>query len=101
MAKDILTNTELIDSLIGDLNSLPKKMIDGQFIQFCGTVYRMGQKLINLRNTIDNDIKNRNKTIETLKEELRNVGHEVNDMTPAEFIKRMNQGKDGAENGGN
>lgn len=101
MAKDILTNTELIDSIIGDLNSLPKKLIDGQFIQFCGTVYRMGQKLINLRNTIDNDIKNRNKTIETLKEELRNAGHEVDDMTPAEFIERMNHGKDGAENGGN
>ena len=101
MAKDLMTNSELISSIIVDLNSLPKCLINGQFIQFCNIVTSMGQKLINLRNTIDNDIKNRNKTIETLKEELRNAGHEVDDMTPAEFIERMNQGKDGAENGGN
>ena len=93
MAKDIMTNTELIESLIVDLNSLPKKLIDGQFIQFCSTIYQMGQKLINLRNTIDNDIKNRNQTIETLKEELRNAGHGVEDMTPQEFIDSIS--KDG------
>lgn len=92
MAKDIMTNTELIESLIVDLNSLPKKLIDGQFIQFCSTIYQMGQKLINLCNTIDNDIKNRNQTIETLKEELRNAGHNVNDMTPQQFIDSMKDG---------
>ena len=99
MAKDIMTNSELIDSIITDLNDIPKKLIDGQFIQACGIVYRMGQKLINLRNTIDDDLKNKNDIIETLKEELRNAGHEVVDMTPAEFIEQVNCGKDGAKNG--
>ena len=97
MAKDIMSNTELIDSLIVDLNSLPKKLIDGQFIQFCATVVQMGQKLGNLKKTIDDDVKNRNAIIETLKEELRNAGHEVQDMTPKEFIDSMN--KDGGLNG--
>ena len=93
MAKDIMTNSEMIGSIINDLNSLPKLLINGQFVLFCGTIYQMGQKLSNLRNTIDNDIKNRNQTIETLKEELRNAGHGVEDMTPQEFIDSIS--KDG------
>lgn len=93
MAKDLMTNSELISSIIVDLNSLPKCLIDGQFIQFCNIVTSMGQKLVNLRNTIDNDLKNREKTIETLKEELRNAGHGVKDMTPQEFIDSIS--KDG------
>lgn len=99
MAKDLMTNSELISSIIVDLNSLPKCLIDGQFIQFCNIVTSMGQKLVNLRNTIDNDLKNREKTIETLKEELRAVGHEVTDMTPQQFVDGfMNkEEKDGAE----
>ena len=98
MAKDIMTNTELVESLILDLNSLPKKMIDGQYIHFCSTVYQMAQKLINLRNTINNDLKNRDETIETLKEELRAAGHDVVDMTPQQFVDEfMNKEKDGAE----
>lgn len=99
MAKDLMTNSELISSIIVDLNSLPKCLIDGQFIQFCNIVTSMGQKLVNLRNTIDNDLRNREKTIETLKEELRAVGHEVTDMTPQQFVDDfMNkEEKDGAE----
>ena len=99
MAKDLMTNSELISSIIVDLNSLPKCLIDGQFIQFCNIVTSMGQKLVNLKNTIDDDLKNRDKTIETLKEELRAVGHEVNDMTPQQFIDEVmdKEEKDGVE----
>ena len=99
MAKDLMTNSELISSIIVDLNSLPKCLIDGQFIQFCNIVTSMGQKLVNLRNTIDNDLKNREKTIETLKEELRAAGHGVKDMTPQQFIDEVmdKEEKDGVE----
>ena len=99
MAKDLMTNSELISSIIVDLNRLPKCLIDGQFIQFCNIVTSMGQKLVNLRNTIDNDLKNREKTIETLKEELRAAGHGVKDMTPQQFIDEVmdKEEKDGAE----
>lgn len=101
MAKDILTNSELIDSVIIDLNSLEKSLINGQFLQFCATIANIGQKLVNLRKTIDDDLKNREKTIETLKEELRAAGHGVKDMTPQQFIDEVmdKEEKDGVNNG--
>lgn len=95
MGKGIYTNVELIESLILDLNNLPKELVDGQFIQFCTLVSQMGQKLANLRNGVQNDIDSKNKVIEQLKEQLRNAGAEVADYTPQEFLDKMK--KDGAE----
>ena len=98
MEKGLYTNSELLNSLIVDLNNLIKEQMAGQYINACNIVYQMSQKLVNLRQTIDDDINNRNKTIETLKEELRMAGHEVNDMTPQQFVGEfMNKEKDGAE----
>lgn len=98
MAKGLYTNSELLDSLVVDLNSLIKEQMTGQYINACNIVNQMAQKLISLRKTIDDDIKNRDKTIETLKEELRLAGHEVNDMTPQQFMDDfMNKGNDSAE----
>lgn len=87
MANGLLTNTELIESLLVDLNEVLKQQINGQFIQACCIVTQMSQKLINLRATIDNDLKSREKTIETLKEELRNCGVEVQTIRPQEIIE--------------
>ena len=89
MANGLLTNTELIESLLVDLNEFLKQQINGQFIQASCIVAKMSQKLINLRATIDNDLKNREKTIETLKKELRHCGVDIQDMTPQEFIKEI------------
>lgn len=99
MAKGLLTNAELVDTLIVDLNNLPKELIAGQFIQACSIVAQMGQKLLNLRNGIANDLKYKDERIEQLKEQLRSLGAEVTDMTPDEFMQKYGQ-KDGAENGG-
>ena len=96
MANGLYTNEELVDTLIIDLNNLPKHLIDGQFIQFCNTVTQMGQKLINLRSGIKQDLDNKNQIIETLKENIRNLGVEVKEMS-VEEIKDL--GKDGAGNG--
>ena len=87
MANGLLTNTELIESLLVDLNEFLKQQINGQFIQASCIVANMSQKLINLRATIDNDLKSREKTIETLKEELRNCGVEVQTIRPQEIIE--------------
>ena len=87
MANGLLTNTELIESLLVDLNEFLKQQINGQFIQASCIVAKMSQKLINLRATIDNDLKSREKTIETLKEELRNCGVEVQTIRPQEIIE--------------
>lgn len=96
MANGIYTNAELIDSLIIDLNELVKDQISGQYIGACTMIHHMAQKLGSLRKTIDNDLRNRDEIIKTLKEELRRCGREVKDITPEELIK-----KDGAENGKN
>ena len=91
MAKGVYTNSEIIDSLIVDLNSFLKEQISGQFLRSSLIAAQMAQKLTNLRETIDNDLKNRDQTIETLKEELRLAGHTVTDMTPEKFINHLNK----------
>ena len=98
MAKGIYTNSELVDTLILDLNNLPKQLIDGQYIQFCSVVAQMGQKLINLREGIKADLAGKDRTIEQLKQTLRNSGQVVEDMTPEQLISKM---KDGADDGSN
>ena len=95
MANGLYTNIEYIDSIIVDINSMIQEQLSGQYIKACCTVAQISQKLINLRNTIDDDLKNREHTIEILKEQLRMAGAEVADYTPQEFIDKMK--KDGAE----
>ena len=89
MANGTYTNSELVDTLILDLNNLPKQLIDGQYIQFCSVVVQMGQKLINLREGIKKDLESKDRTIEQLKQALRNTGQVVEDMTPEQLISEM------------
>ena len=100
MADCLYTNEGLIDTIVVDLNSLIKDVIDGEYVQMCCHVTGIAQKLMNLRNTIHDDLKNREQTIETLKEELRNAGHTVVDMTPQKFVSDFME-KDGADDGNN
>ncbi len=73
----LYSNSELIQTIIADLNNLLKEQAGGQYINASAIVMGMAQKLINLKETIDNDLKNRDETIATLKEELRNHGVEI------------------------
>ena len=93
MANGTYTNTELVDTLIVDLNNLPKDLTNGQFIHACAIVAQMGQKLLNLREGIQSDLDNKNKIIEDLKQQLRNAGAEVNDLTAEEFVKKCAEGE--------
>lgn len=88
MNNGLFTNTELMDSVIVDLNNMLKELFSGQYIQACCHITQMSQKLVNLRNTIDNDLKNREETIERLKQVLRDSGIEVRDITPEETAKK-------------
>jgi hypothetical protein len=96
MGKGLMTNTELVESIILDLNNIPKELIDGQFIGFCTLVSQIGNKLVALRQGIKQDMDNKNETIEQLKNQLRECGAELEDMTPEEFIEKYGK-KDGAE----
>ena len=90
MAKGIMTNKELIGSIIQDLNTMVKEQQAGQHIQACAIIVGMTQKLANLMKTIDDDVKNRDETIATLKEQLRARGVEVVDVDPEHLEEALN-----------
>ena len=99
MANGLYSNVELIESLIADLNEVIKNTVSGQYLQASITITGMTQKLTNLRQTIDNDLKNRDRTIEELKRQLRSMGAEIVEMTPEQYANEIK--KDGVLNGGN
>lgn len=99
MANGLLSNSELVDTLIVDLNNLPKYLMTGQYIQFCNIVTQMSQKLINLRTGIKADLDSKDNVIESLKETIRNMGEDVKDVSIEEYMEKYAI-KDGADNGG-
>lgn len=92
MANGIYTNSELVDTIIVDLNSVLKEALNGQYIQACRIVTMMSQKLVNLKTSIDNDLKSRDQVIADLKAELRVTGREVIEMTGEELAKEVRNG---------
>lgn len=100
MENGLLSNSELVDTLIIDLNNLPQHLMTGQYIQFCNTVTQMAQKLINLRTGIKADLDSKDKVIESLKGTIRNMGEDVKDVSIEEYMEKYAI-KDGAENGSN
>ena len=83
--KGLYDNEGLCDTLIADLNNLPKLLMTGQYIQYCAAVTGMAQKLANLKEGIKKDMDSMKENVEQLKR--------INDLLIAE--------KDGAENGNN
>lgn len=73
----VYTNREIIDTVLDDLNTVLKLQCTGQHLQACVIMTGIVQKLTNLRQGIDNDLKNRDETIEKLKAELRKRGVEI------------------------
>jgi len=100
MANGFYNNQELVDTIIVDLNNAIKEQMTGQYIQACRIVAQISQKLINLRNGIDNDLKNKDRVIENLKEQLRDAGAEITEMSPEEFVEKYGK-KGGVNNGSN
>ena len=84
----IYTNSELIDSIMKDLNSLMKCHMIGEHVTACAIMTGISQKLLKLKEGVANDLKNREQTIEQLKEELRACGREVVDV-PVENIEEV------------
>jgi hypothetical protein len=66
-------------------------MVCGNYIQFCVTVSAMGQKLINLKKGIANDMDAMKRKVE----ELKNTNDSL-----VEQITGLPVEKDGADNGG-
>lgn len=89
MANGIYSNSDLVKSLVADLNALIKNELCGEYVMACAIVTGMTQKLMNLQKTIDNDLKNRDETIEMLKERLRACGQEVIEVPADEYAKEL------------
>lgn len=81
------TNSELIGSILTDLNEMMKYQAAGQFIQATTVFVGIVQKLVQLRQHIDDDLKNRDETIQSLKDELKACGREVVDIPANEFTE--------------
>lgn len=75
--KGLFDNLGMIDTLIEDLNALPKDLIDGQNVRFCARISCMGQKLANLKEGVKNDI-------ECLQKQLAELQRFVDDINAAE-----------------
>lgn len=95
MAKELYTNTELIDTLIMDCNEAVKAVASGQMIQWCKLMYEMVVKLANLKKGIRNDLENREQTIAALTQQLRAVGVDIQTID----ISEITQEKEGATDG--
>ena len=65
--KGLFDNCGLCDTLLSDLNTLPKLLINQQFVQACAIVTQMAQKLINLKSGIQKDTDSLKENIEELK----------------------------------
>ena len=65
--KGLMDNEGLCDSLLLDLNNLPKVLMTGQYIQFCAMVSRMAQRLANLKKGINADMQSMKDKVEELK----------------------------------
>lgn len=96
MPKGLYTNKEMTESILVDLNETVKHFMSGQYVQACRVISSMSQKLITLRDNVDADLKNREQTIETLKEQLRRCGQEVVEVPVQELLEESAK-KDGAK----
>ena len=83
----IYSHAELIDGILTDLNSLMKFHMIGEHVMACAIMTGISQKLMKLKEGVANDLKNRENTIEQLKDELRACGREVIDVPANEFGK--------------
>ena len=88
----LFDNEGLCDSLIVDCNNAVKSLTSGNYVQFCGIIVQMVQKLANLKTGIRNDMDSMKNKVEELKR--------MNDSL-VEQITGLPVEKDGADNGAN
>jgi hypothetical protein len=72
-------NEGLCDTLLYDLNRIPKILMDGQYIQFCAVIHSMAQRLVNLKGGIKADLDGKDRIIEQLKQANESLMNERSD----------------------
>lgn len=92
MANGLYTNTELVDTIINDINTMQKELYGGQYINACATVATIVQKLLNLRKGMQNDLDAKDEKIEILKQHIKTLGGDVSDNLPVDIMDNQNGG---------
>ena len=92
----LMDNEGLCDSLMMDLNRLPKLLIDNQFIAFGNLLAQMGQKIANLKKGIRADITDRDEQIR----DLQRMNNELAEKAFGLPVETENEGMEGDDNGG-
>ena len=90
--KGLFDNEGLCDSLIMDCNNAVKSLTGGNYVQFCGIIVQMVQKLANLKEGIKKDMDSMKDKVEELKK--------MNDSL-VEQMTGLPVDKEGAEDGSN
>ena len=88
-------NEGLCDSLLMDINKIPKLLIDNQFIAFCDMIAKMGQKINNLKKGIRAEISARDEQIE----DLRKLNNELAEKAFGLPVDRENEKTEGHDDG--
>lgn len=65
--KGLYDNIGLVDTIVNDLNRIPRLMIDGQFFQASAVFASVGQRLGNLKKGIQEELDSKDEIIEQLK----------------------------------
>ena len=90
--KGLYDTAGLCETLITDLNRLPRLLVDNQFIAFCDTVAKMGQKMNCVLKGIKNDLSSRDEKITQLEEQLRAAGDEIDRLNGEHDGKEVDRG---------
>lgn len=65
--KGLYDNIGLVDTIVSDLNNIPRLMIDGQFFRVAAVFASVGQRLSNLKKGIQEELASKDEIIEQLK----------------------------------
>lgn len=73
----LLDSSGMINSLIMDCNSLPKSLMDGNYVEFCKKIVEMVQKMGLLQDGIKSDIASKDEIIADLRRMNRELSEKV------------------------
>lgn len=71
--KGLYDNAAMCDKLISDLNTALKALFNGQGIAFCDAVRMIAQGLASLKNGIEADMAERDRTIKELRQQIEDM----------------------------
>ena len=73
--KGLLDNEGLIDQIIIRLNGAVKSLVDGQYINFCGSINELGQMLVTLKKAYTTEVTELRSRVE----DLKRFNHDLNE----------------------